>query len=439
MRGYILRTLLHKELRRNLANRGGLALAGLLVVAAMLLSFFNRGEAQPGGVLGGVQRCYIDFEEEDALIRHLDNNVPPDWRAQRRLVIRPLSRVPVRDGMLIYNPGTGAIQIRKVVYPDLVASTVGGLGAPLGQGPLVATATLFPPYTIWFWHHGKDNTVLAPYEAWFWKELRRYFRKRVAENVVRVDPSAARALPTADLETNELWAWQEAHRHFQEEVAASLARMSPQARAVATVPDVRIERRQLSGNTADMGTSLATALVLFALFFSCVYTLPSMTCEEHERGVLLAQALSPASPTEILTAKFIFYPLLGMGLATVLAGIINFSVLGHLFYWLAVLVAAFGSMGIGMTIASLARTQREASMGALCYMMAVALILLICQQNQIPVIPHLALEYHCPRMLQAALANEPLWYSLGHLLGAFALGLLWAGAAAYLFRRRGWQ
>ena len=42
------------------------------------------------------------------------------------------------------------------------------------------------------------------------------------------------------------------------------------------------------------------------------------------------------------------------------------------FFWLALVVSVTGSMGIGLTIASLAKTQRAASMGAMCYMMAIA-------------------------------------------------------------------
>ena len=52
MRLYILYALLKKEWQRHLANRGGLALALLLVAAAVLLSAFNPG-GLPGGDGGG--------------------------------------------------------------------------------------------------------------------------------------------------------------------------------------------------------------------------------------------------------------------------------------------------------------------------------------------------------------------------------------------------
>jgi hypothetical protein len=102
-------------------------------------------------------------------------------------------------------------------------------------------------------------------------------------------------------------------------------------------------------------------------------------------------------------------------------------------------VAVLGSMGIGLTIASLARTQRAASMGAMCYRLAVALLLFICQQNNIPGLPYLALEYHCPRMLHAALTEGVQLYHWGNLASASLLSVLWGGLAAFLFRRHGWQ
>jgi hypothetical protein len=102
-------------------------------------------------------------------------------------------------------------------------------------------------------------------------------------------------------------------------------------------------------------------------------------------------------------------------------------------------VTVLGSLGIGLTIASLARTQRAASMGALCYMLAIALLLWICQQNNIPGLPYLALEYHGPRMLHAALTDSVLWYHWGHLAGGGVLTCAWAVLATVLFRRYGWQ
>jgi ABC-type Na+ efflux pump permease subunit len=361
MRWHILRTLVYKEYLRHLANRGGIVLVLLLVVASMLLSFFGHTDAS-GVLTPGVQLCYIDYAEEGPLVAHLRHHVPADLRDHVRF--RPIAAARTDDkGTLVYPQGTGAIQLRP---------------APGGM-------------RVWFWHPG-DRSALAPFEIWFWQAAYSFAQSQRARS----------------------------------DTAASLP------------PVLQAEYSALE-NGLDPRSGMATALVLFGLFFVCVYLLPSLTCEERERGVLLAQALSPASPREVLGAKFLFYPILGLALAAVLAGTYRPVVLTRPFFWLALTAVVAGSMGIGLTIASLARTQRAASMGAMCYMLAVAVLLLICQQNNIAGLPYLALEYHGPRMLHAALTGTVLRYHWGHLAATIGLAVVWTTLATVLFRRRGWQ
>ncbi len=375
MRWYILRTLLYKEYLRHLANRGGIVLVLLLIVASMLLSFFGQREGSVG-FAASVQRCYVDYWQDGPLLQHLQRHLPHDLGEQVRF--RPASRVPTdASGTIVYAQSTGSIQLRPL--PDGVEE---------------------PGFLVWFWHPGADGSSMAPFEAWFWKETLAYM-KAAQENTLqeRTDPVA------------------------QEELL---------------LPRIDVLRSELKGGL-DPRSGMATSLVLFGLFFVCVYLLPSLTCEERERGVLLAQALSPAAPREILAAKFLFYPVLALALAVILAGTYRPAVLTQSFFWLSLVVLVFGSMGIGLTIASLAKTQRAASMGAMCYMLVVALLISICQQNGISGLPYLALEFHGPRMLHAVLTDAVLWYHWLHLAGAAVLAGAWIIAATVLFRRYGWQ
>jgi hypothetical protein len=283
------------------------------------------------------------------------------------------------------------IRFRKVLEelgPEAVLRYPQGTGAiqirPLG------TFAGTPHFKIWLWHPDETGSGMAVYEAWFWRESARYFQKQAA------DLSATNALK------------------------------------------IEVERSQLFGGV-ETQASLVSALVLFAVFLSCVYLMPSLMCEERERGILLAQALSPASALEILGAKLLFYPVAGIALGAALAGIAKPAALGQAFFWLALAATACGSLGIGLTIASVARTQRAASMGALCYMFMLALFLFICQQGKIPIVPWLALEYHGPRMLHAALAQSVQWFHWVNLAAASVLAMGWLGLATYLFCKRGWQ
>jgi hypothetical protein len=248
--------------------------------------------------------------------------------------------------------------------------------------------------TVWFWYPG-DRGGIAPYEIWFWKETLRFVQAQRAAGLTDAAPSVVTA-PLAD------------------------------------------DAFSLRGGM-DPRSGLATALVMFGVFFLCVYLMPSLTCEERERGVLLAQALSPASTWELLAARFLFYPVIGLALAAVMAGTYEPRSLLRPFFWMSLAACVAGSMGIGLTIATLARTQRAASMGAMCYLMGVSLILYICQQNHIPGLPWLSLEYHGPRLIHASLSGVVQWHHWGNLAGAAILAVVWVLVAAELFRRRGWQ
>lgn len=386
MRWHIIRTLLWKEVLRQLANRGGIVLAALLIVAALLMTHFAKDGGQAGVLSGGLVTCYIDYWQDDAWVKHLRKNVPADL--QRQITFRQVANIATEGQTLTYPVGSAAIQMRTQTDANGRTST-----------------------KIWCWDSDSDGSALAPYELWFWRESARYFQEQLAivqKKNDQLNPSALKNLVNA------------------------LSSKTP------NTGTVEHERSQLKGGF-DMRLSITSGLILFALFFSCVYLLPSLMCEEHERGLLLAQALSPASPVEILAAKFLFYPVVGVALAAILAGISKPAVLASGFFWLVLIIASLGSLGIGLTIACLARTQRTASMGALCYMLVMTLFLFICQQGNIPFLSLIALEFHCPRMLHAALGDSVAPVHWLNLLAAAVLALGWNGLATILFRERGWQ
>jgi hypothetical protein len=283
---------------------------------------------------------------------------------------------------------------------------------------------------VYVWHPEGDPTALAAYEAWFWRESRRAFR---AEAEKKLGTNAGKIGAEPEFDPGNDWAIVEAHEDFSRRVKEASSGVIP------SVPKLEISRKGLGGKVLDFRAAIATGMVVFALYFACVYLLPTLNCEERERGVLLAQALSPASPIEILTAKFLFYPVMGIGLAAILAGIYRPQVLSSLFFWLSLAAVAGGFLGIGMTVATLAKTQRAAFLGAMCYLLSMSMILLICSTNGIPYVPYLAIEYHGPRILHAALSGDVYPYHWLHLIGAIGLAAVWLCAAGWLFRKRGWQ
>ena len=407
MRWHIIRTLVHKEALRHLANRGGIVLSVLLLVLALLLSASKRSAAMQSGLslFRGVHHCYVDYWEDGPWIDFLKSHVPESLadHIHFRDVTRELASLGESE-IITYPNGTGAIQLRSASSP--------------GQRP-----------KIWCWYPGEDRSVMAPFESWFWRTTRLYQRERLRQAGLELPP----------MDHDDTWIWRESQEKFHEELVALKAKMPADEAARINVPIYDFERSALHGQPVGTRTTLASALVLFALFFVCVYLLPSLTCEEREKGVLLAQALSPASPLEILAAKLLFYPTVAVIFAAVLGGLASPAVLSRPIFWPAIAVLALGSMGIGMTIACLAKTQRAASMTALCYMLVVSMVLLICQQNGISSLPQLLIEYHGPRVLSAAISNSVESAHYLELLVAFVLALGWNAVATVTFRRYGWQ
>jgi hypothetical protein len=409
MRWYILKTLLHKEALRHATNKGGLMLAGLLVAASLVLAVMNPAGDKTSQLIGGIHHCFIDVTDQDSpWVMHLKGTLPESLK--NHLIFRNLDPGITSEQTVVYQTGTGAIQIRE------------NKAAKGDQ----------PRYLVWVWHPAGDRAGMAVYEQWFWRETYRFFRKQAAEELKKAGASPERALPAVELDKDELWDQRLIHEQLR---TAGVAAGVP----ASELPAVEIKESSMTESALDLRAAIATALVMFALFFTCVYLMPSLTCEERERGLLLAQALSPARAREILAAKFLFYPAFGILLATLLAGIHNPAVLGRPLFWLGLISLALGSLGIGMTIASLARTQRSASLAALCYMLVVTLVLLVCQQNNIVYVSYLSIEYHAPQILHASLTNSTHtshWYNL---LGCGLLAIVWVTAAGILFRWRGWQ
>jgi hypothetical protein len=429
MRWYIIRTLLYKEWLRHLADRGGIFLAILLVTATLLLSLFRKTDSKSVGFSSGIKGWnlvwYPDpenrFPDYYRWMRHLETHLPSDLRF-RTLPDHWVTRDEFGDR--VYDQSMAAIEIQPMADPS---------GRPTR-------------YEIRFRYPGKDISVLGPLSRWFWQETFQYFQDapleiETAEEQAHFPPgeSLIQIRPTG---TDD---------HGQAQHTLLFARPGKNGAGVfftngsgpwdpSTIPNlVRLEEKRMAiPHSADERSMMATALVMFSMCFFCVYLLPALTCEERERGILLAQALSPASPLEILAAKFLFYPAIGIGLAALLAGIYSPEVLAKPLFWLVLVITTLGYLGVGMTIASLSHTQRMASMGALAYMLTVGLFLYLTEQLGIPSVRYVALEYYCPRMLHEVMVGSfrPVaWY----LLPSLALALLWTYVASAVFRKRGWQ
>jgi hypothetical protein len=291
--------------------------------------------------------CYIEYLAENDFIKKLRDRRPEELKDKLIFRTQPpeLIQYPIN-----YEPGSGAIRAIACTHDG----SIDGI----------------PYYRFEVWHPPENPTALAAYEQWFFRAARDILREQAAEKL----GERGNTLSNPSTRGDDLWAEEDAFKHLDDEVE----KLRPSSGSDRVIPKVLIRRNGLGAKPLDMRAAVATAMVVFALYFTCCYLLPTLNCEERERGVLLAQALSPASPIEIVAAKFLFYPVSGMALAAVLAGIYNVNVLGTLFFWLSLLAMGCGFLGIGMTVSTLAKTQRGAFMGSMAYLLCVSLLLFVC-------------------------------------------------------------
>ncbi|MCC6898550.1 MAG: ABC transporter permease [Polyangiaceae bacterium] len=387
MRGYVVRTLLLKEARRVGLHRGTVGLVGLLLVTAVLLSALGP-RALEGSATARI--CVIDTWDDSPWVRHLKAHVPTELR--QRIVFRS-----VEKGLIRYPSDAIGIQLR-----------------PVDDGG----------YKLWTWHPAGAAEAAAWCEAWLWRETREHFLA-LASIDAETRRLLAREIGAID-SRDDAWALAEAHARFRERVGPGRA------------PRLEVERSPFRG-AHDPRSAVAMGLTLLALFFVGIFLLPSMTCEERERGTAAAIALSPASAAEIVVAKLGFYFALAFGLAGLVAGIAAPAVFGRPFFWLTLAVVALGSVAIGFLIASVARTQRGASLGALSYLFATGVLLVTAKGSALEPVTWLLLERHGPELILAALGGggqTAPWLQLGF---AALLTLCWVVAASTAHRRFGWR
>jgi hypothetical protein len=394
VRAYVLLALAKKEARRVALHRGTVGMLLLLLVASALLSAL--GTRVLAGALGdgAAPTCVVDVWEEGPWVSHLESRVPSELRA--RIQFRRMGTAP---GMIRYPSGAVGLQLR-----------------PLGDGA----------FKIWTWHAPGEAESASFCEAWFWRETRRHF---LAEAPV---DDTIRAVQQRDIDAidarDDAWALREAHARFRQVVDPHGAR----------VPRLDVERspfRTVSG--AGAREALAMGLALLSLFFVGIFLLPSMTSEERERGLTAAIALSPASAWEVAAVKLAFYFALAFGLAAVVSAVAAPAAMGRPFFWATLAAVAVASVSIGMTIASLARTQRAASLGALSYLFAAGVLLVAGKGSVIEPVTWLLVERHGPELLLVAFAGtagRAHWSALAVLV---ALACGWLGVAFACHRRFG--
>jgi hypothetical protein len=271
---------------------------------------------------------------------------------------------------------------------------------PSGDGALeLYTRNVRHPYLI-LRFPGTQPNVMWPHTSWFWKETVAFVGQQPAMEHYYVPISRTRS-------------------------------------SVQSTTDVL---RQTSLSDLMTIETVGSLLLFGVQLFCCVHLLISFTSQERERGTLLALALTPATPGQILLSKCLFHGGLALTMSGLIVGILHPQALLEPLLWGTLLASTGGFLSVGVLIASLARTQAAAALLTLCYLLTVALIAHLSKGwLAFAIIRELMFEHSTFILAHASLqgANSAAVWMRLVALSAVVCG--WIIVAAQVFRRRGWR
>jgi len=142
---------------------------------------------------------------------------------------------------------------------------------------------------------------------------------------------------------------------------------------------------------------------------------------------------------EILAGKALTFIPLATLFAYAIGGLLLPAVWTDAFFFAVIAIASVGAFGLGALIALLVRTQRSASLAAMGYALAVALVVFGGQRVGLAALCDGLLEVHIPPLLISAFDGTSTRVSLGQLPMASSIAACWLAAAFVVAFVGGWR
>ncbi|MHC4877240.1 MAG: hypothetical protein ACYTGL_12155 [Planctomycetota bacterium] len=233
------------------------------------------------------------------------------------------------------------------------------------------------------------------------------------------------------------WFWPTATSAFMQG-----ARFEQHLVPVRQTPQSAVQKLQQT-SVAEFVTPelIGAVLLLIVQFFACCHLLVSFTSQDRERGTLMALTLSPATASEIMTAKFAFHLGLSIAGCVAIVAILQPAALLQPTLWTVLLLTSLGLMSVGTCISTFARTQAAAGLLALCYMLAGAVLFYLSTKfSAFALLRQGVFEnYSFPLLYQSLKSPLPLATVVLHVGRMSAIVAAWFVLARTSFVRFGWK
>ncbi len=150
-----------------------------------------------------------------------------------------------------------------------------------------------------------------------------------------------------------------------------------QTHAALNVTDrVQIKReQQLSGS--DITPRLLAAFIMFSIFLHSFQLFLTTTSEERDRKQLLALLLTPASASNVILAKSLFYITLSVVVSAVVQGCYQPALLIEPFFWMTVTLTAVGYVSIATIILLFVRRHSTINSIPMVYLLLMGIVIVL--------------------------------------------------------------
>jgi ABC-type Na+ efflux pump permease subunit len=179
------------------------------------------------------------------------------------------------------------------------------------------------------------------------------------------------------------------------------------------------------------------AFALFAMYLMSFNLFITSTAEEREKRVLLGLLLSPASATEVLTAKVLFYATGSVVVTAAVIGMYKWALLLQPLLWLTVISGSVCYVAIGTVVVSIVRRQSTINTISMLYLVITLSIMLLSEFIPIFTVVHWFLieNYLYAQMKRLVAGQWEDWMAFTQI--ALVMGTIaWCVAALWIFSRK---
>jgi hypothetical protein len=171
---------------------------------------------------------------------------------------------------------------------------------------------------------------------------------------------------------------------------------------------------------------IVTALAVFALYLISFNLYITSTGEEREKRLLLAVLLTPATPTEMILAKAIFYSLSSLFVTMLVVAIYDPALVANPQLWRTVVYGSASYVAIGTVAVSIVRRQTTINTVSMLYLIGATIVMALSTMLlPFAILRFFLIEHYLYRQFNDLIAGSPIWWVREAVLAA--------GTACWLF------